>query len=521
TRGNSLNVELNDQSILNFYYALFPTIENFRPPARLMKFPHVGITCLDDSGRILSFKDQTFVDRTILQRKVDLPVVLIESQEDNLFNEEFGIMVPGENENFKQEGRDWERPARILLYNDDEILLDAEVGIRIHGHATRDLPQKSLKVYFRPKYDSLKFPGHFLNRDHDLNRVLVRSFHSDFIGNEFTDFGFRDDLVMRIIGEENLVYGQRSRPCVVFLNGEYWGIYSLHEATDDDFIAGIEDLTADEITLLSGPESGYFASRPVRHLDLDDAMERRRFEQFYDFENLVDYFLFQTFFANTDWPHNNIKFWHKTNTDLPYKFILFDMDATFKFPGQNPFTRLNSEAGFTSRYPSKYYQLYDVLLNSDHFIQSLRKRYFDLRNDLLAPERMLGLAREWKESIEPHILDQKERWHYPRRKRDWEKSFEEIEHFIVTRQLHFDQFINDLTPSVIFPNPSSTGILQLKESDKTHYSSVAVFDLTGMKLFESDIQEGSFDLSDLSGRGMVIVKLYGNFGSRVERVLLP
>jgi hypothetical protein len=48
-----------------------------------------------------------------------------------------------------------------------------------------------------------------------------------------------------------------------------------------------------------------------------------------DINNFIDYYIAQIFFANTDWPGNNIKFWRPQITGSKWKWILYDTDFSF------------------------------------------------------------------------------------------------------------------------------------------------------------------------------------------------
>lgn len=513
-------IEVDFDPAVKPYFSLQPTITDFKPPVKVSKHPTITAHCIDTIGRVISSRSQTYVDLDKVEEETSLPVVFMQVEEGDFFSSRHGIMVPGEDFNYENEGRDWERPTKIHVYqSDDGLQYFSRAGVRIHGHATRSLPQKSMKLYFRQEYDSRQFPGHLLDRDFDLDRVLLRSFHSEFVGNEFNDFGFRDDVVMRIIGSDDLVYAQNSRPCLVYVNGEYWGIYSLHEATDDDFIGGLEDLPVEEVRQLSGPASAYDAFSPVMNLDLDDPVDRMAFERHFDLDNLTDYFIFQTFFFNTDWPFNNVKLWRDTSGIEPFKFILFDLDASFRFPRTNPFARLVPGAGLSDRYPDQFFKLYGLLLSSEYFIERMSARYFDLRRDILDPSQMLPKARAWRDAIEPHIEAHSSRWHYPKNKEVWEKSFSEIEHFIISRMLYFDDFMRDLSPPLLYPNPNYSGEVYLSGAER--FDHAKIFSLDGRLLGELSVTNRILDVRPWAHLKYLVIRLSGPNGSRSELLFLP
>jgi hypothetical protein len=47
-------------------------------------------------------------------------------------------------------GRHWERVGRVAFLTDGQVTFESPVGVRVHGGSSRFLPQKSLRLYFRP-----------------------------------------------------------------------------------------------------------------------------------------------------------------------------------------------------------------------------------------------------------------------------------------------------------------------------------------------------------------------------------
>lgn len=92
-----------------------------------------------------------FVDKDITNRYT-LPVISIAGDKDNLFDEITGIYV---NNNWKHRGEEWERPMHIEFFEPNGMKgFSQNIGVRIHGGWTRNIAQKSLRIYARNSYDS-------------------------------------------------------------------------------------------------------------------------------------------------------------------------------------------------------------------------------------------------------------------------------------------------------------------------------------------------------------------------------
>ena len=151
---------------------------------------------------------------------------------------------------------------------------------------------------------------------------------------------------------------QGTRVCVVYLNGEYWGIYALQEDYDDNYFEETHGVVKDDVVLYKGDaealalgyeldegslpdgeedESYYFHELLDFFNSHDDLSKQEDYEAFcklVDAESARDYFAVQIWINNKwDWPGKNWSVWKTTNTDEtnPYadgrwRFCFYDMD---------------------------------------------------------------------------------------------------------------------------------------------------------------------------------------------------
>lgn len=151
-----------------------------------------------------------------------LPEVRLEMDPADLWHEETGLYTHAQ-----ERGKRWQRPARLEFHDGQDLPLSTEVAVRIHGGRSRALDQKSFRIYFDKGSGVV---------DHDLfgspptrfARVILRSaqspdrsLHTHVAEQLFQDLGH---------------LGSRIRPVTLTLNGRPWGIYSLRERLDDEFV---------------------------------------------------------------------------------------------------------------------------------------------------------------------------------------------------------------------------------------------------------------------------------------------
>ncbi len=252
--------------------------------------------------------------------------------------------------NYMESGSAWERPASIEIFEDGEEKPSASenCGIRIHGTASRQYAQKGFNVYFREAYGKKRLDYRVIPEATDQTGFAeistYKSFSLDNGGNGTELLKYRDPLLHTLAAMTGLrVSTYASRPAVLFLNGEYWGVYLLQEKYSGQFFAdhyGVEKgnlIVFKEGKLDEGTEEDVayygeylrFAGR-----NMTDPQVWEAFEQCVDISSMVDYYAYEIFIGNADWFENkNTSMWRvrvpeNTNEwdDGRWRFNLYDLE---------------------------------------------------------------------------------------------------------------------------------------------------------------------------------------------------
>ncbi len=158
------------------------------------------------------------------------PVFHIQTDPQNLWDQDTGIYVWGNHNNHQQTGAIWERPATVDYYDETGALVFTEpIGLRINGQSSRNYHQKGLRLYFDDYglYDTVNC-DFFGDGPTIFERLILR-------GNRYPDFAISSALnepLHQDLGHK----GSRHRYVAVYLNNELWGAYSLRERLDDEFV---------------------------------------------------------------------------------------------------------------------------------------------------------------------------------------------------------------------------------------------------------------------------------------------
>jgi hypothetical protein len=289
----------------------------------------------------------------VSERKPDLPVISITTDEKNLFDPTFGIYTEGTNgvkrfydgylegnnrkvicEDIANWNQPWDRPVNFELFVDGDLQLSQELDIAISGQCSRRNNPKSLKINPRNKFGSNTLDYDFFSSKpgHKYESILLR------IGGTETDSRMRDALTQTLtIGYMNTDY-QAYQPAVLFINGDYYGIDNIRERTNKNFIYSNYGLNDDEFILLEMYELLYAPKNSelmemvnfARNNNLTNDANLQQLSEMLDLENFMDLVFLELYGGNWDWPQNNVKIWKKKDGGK-WRFILYDLDFTFGY----------------------------------------------------------------------------------------------------------------------------------------------------------------------------------------------
>lgn len=281
----------------------------------------------------------------INERNFSLPVVSIVTEQANLTDNTIGIYTTGTNGlvgngsntpvNWNQ---DWDRPANFELFDKTKTSrLNQELDISITGGWSRGNNQKSLKISPRNKFgdNELRYDIFAASKpNHKYKDIQLRNSGNDFFYSMMRD-GYMQTLVMNRMNIDGIAY----QPAVCFMNGTYYGIQNLRERSSKDYIYSNYGLGEDDIVLLETWEIPYDAnytplSNYISTNDIKQTAVYNKVAEMMDIDNFMSYMISQIFFANTDWPHNNVKIWKKKDGGK-WRWILYDTDFGYNLYGTN------------------------------------------------------------------------------------------------------------------------------------------------------------------------------------------
>lgn len=375
--GISIRNNTNDRNQLASVREI--SLRGYTPPDyNVDKGMIVRAVCKDRSGQFSAVATNSYFVGKTASYYTDMKVLSISTDSSNFFDREKGIYMIGnqydrwknsgnfdpnldvgssENPtNYNMEGKEWERPCNIQVFEQGKLKYTEDVGVRISGNWTTAFPQKSMTFYARKEYGSNKMQHDFFEGGaRDIDGTKIKEYKKVTIrngGNGYDNCRFRDDLNQSLA--EGLTLGKQAKQdYIVFLDGEFWGTYSMQEKLDENYLESHYHVDADSVTTVKngkeyeGLESTYQDFRQfwnwAMSADMSNAENYRRVCNTLDVQGFMDFVAFESYIVNWDCMLNNNN-WMIWRTDVqdasnPYadgkwRFLLFDTEYSSGYDGQ-------------------------------------------------------------------------------------------------------------------------------------------------------------------------------------------
>lgn len=286
-------------------------------------------------------------------------------------------------------------------------------GVEMKGHTSLFAPKKSLGVSFRGCYgaETLAYDI-FGEGPAEFSELSIRA------GQDYSSTVFRNELMQELCAELDTTVTQRSRYCVLYINGEYWGIYCLKDDITRQYYANLTGTAKEDVTMLSSPvpQSAAVYTEALglwkdTSLTREEAYER--FCAAVDMDGFIDWVLLEGYCANVD-IKSNLRYLR--TGDGPWQIVFYDLDWAFQTRNNCFFNLIGPEQtaqiaptirwlfgidGFKERLLTRYADLTETTLSDGHVTEKI-----DEFRALLAPEmareraRWSGTAGAWEESVD-------------------------------------------------------------------------------------------------------------------------
>ena len=363
----------------------------------------------------------------------EMKVISLVTEEDYLFHPDTGFYMIGKNyyewlksddyepydsgdaqnpTNYNIHGKESEFPAAVQVFEEGVPVFSVNVGARLSGNWSRAAAQKSFRLYARKEYGAGKMKYAFIDDLYDAEGEVVEKYDKVTIrngGNDNQTLHFRDAFFQDLT-DDLAPDDMASEPCILFLNGEFWGFYLLREKPDSDYIEARYGIDGDNVAVLKNGEveSGEdealeeFAAlcRWAREADMSMEENYQQFLAAMDVQSFMDYVTVQTYINNADWIKgyvNNWIVWHSKEVDrsLPkadgkWRFVFYDMDyAAGLYHSEDThyeYDSLNKNRASDSAFD--FLSILDNLMTNPVFAKQFEANYIHIVDTCFAPDNV-------------------------------------------------------------------------------------------------------------------------------------
>lgn len=393
------------------------------PDYKIDKATVVRAVSCDELGNYSDVKTATyFVGFSDKPGYEGMKILSVVTDPSNLFDYETGIYVTGKSydeyvdkyrgsgeyywreefwgfwyANYRNRGIKWERTAECQFFDETgEPVLSQKCGIRIHGGVSRGYNPKSLNIYSRKEYDGNKaLQADLFGTGYYASAVTL------FQGGNDVQTKAKDYVVSAAVKDLH-VSTMSYEPYVLFLNGEYWGVYWLNEKYNAEYFSYYYGVNKDNVIMIKsgaleeGEEDNLkYYSKMYEFCSQSDVAREENYEkvcELIDIESYIDYYAIMLYIGRSgDWPWLNYGLWRVEKTengpygDGKWRWIIFDLNS----PGFS--VDLDS-----IKYVMDHDEMFKNMMTNYTFRAQLILRIEELADTVLEAERMNDILIEYQ-----------------------------------------------------------------------------------------------------------------------------
>ena len=248
-----------------------------------------------------------------------LPVVSLVCEPADMFS-------AGQGGIYANPAVDKEVDASVAFFG-EEGEFASDCAVTLHGASSRKMWQKkSFKLIFRSRY------GGDLNYD-VFQTGEITSFHSILLrgGGISSMHIVRDELGSEVADAVcDSALALDTRYCVLYINGEYFGVYALREAYSEKYVADHTGSHEENVTIARAPVKFgelYELFEYIIHHDMTDPECYAYASDRLDMASLANWMALEAYFNNFDIA-GNIRYIKGDVPDSKWRLALFDLDIS-------------------------------------------------------------------------------------------------------------------------------------------------------------------------------------------------
>jgi len=367
---------------------------------------------------------------------------------------------------------------------------------RPHGNDSWSNDQKGFRFYAR---DELGYKNEmpykfFSNSLRDSFKVIIlKAGASDnFPDGPANSCHIRDAFVQTLAQKYGLEMDSRKyEPTVVYVNGQYWGIYEIRERVDNDYTEYYYDKSKKKVDILKywgginiedGSDTGWVnLYNYIMNNSMATQANYEYVKSVLNVKSFIQYFIFNTYLVNTDWLNWNTMWWRgRNNPTVKWRYALWDCDNVLDL-GQNytdmPGTDFTTSPCapfdlFQNNSNIKHTDMLVHLMDNEEFQNQYTNEFIDMLNGPFNCDNMIMHLDSLLALIEPEMPMHCARWggNY----NSWLNNVEYLKSQILGRCGFIAEALDscmDIYPQrlTVLVSPAGTGTVRMNDNTLSPY----------------------------------------------------
>ena len=359
---------------------------------------------------------RTLFLNTHIKKRFSMPVFSIVAPPDELTSGPNALLV---GSRALDTGKSASRTVLLQVYDKNGLeIINQFATLRVYGGESRKMAVKSLQltpvtahegeeaVFTYPFFDTVSAEANTV----DAYRQLVLSNGED----DFQYAFIRDELAHQAARLAGFPDFEETRPAVVYINGEYYGLHWLHDVYGNAYFHALYDVPAgyyavidwNDKTGAAAAEEGaqeaarVFQAEYQRLLGMDLTAEEGfdQLQRFLDVENYLNYCALNIYLNNENWPSQMQLYAYIPDDgsaqDAQWRALPHGMDHSFGLKAGKDGYSHDTLAHALTPDDARYAPLFAKLMERADCRAYFVNKMTELMNETFAPQAMLAALRE-------------------------------------------------------------------------------------------------------------------------------
>ncbi len=309
---------------------------------------------------------------------------------------------------YRNPSRDIERIGAVKFFEDGQSFSIA-CGIKLHGETSKlAQDKKSFKLKFLSRLDGELHYDLFENGVTDFSSILLRAAQESTYSTLMRD-NIVHQLAIRCFPE---LPAQDYKYAVVYINGEYWGVYNIREAHSEEHYAYHYGYDPD--TVSHWKESWDKTSeideicRFALNHNLANDENYETVAARINVDSVIGWTILQAWCSNHDCNPPNMRYYYSTEDGM-LRFALVDLDlGMFEYDVFD--VPLHGSVVDGYRYAYAFNDLADRLMQNRQYQLRMAEQLSNALHGDMSDESVLALIDELADQLRPEIQRDRDRW---------------------------------------------------------------------------------------------------------------